>query len=97
VLWSLSVVANDWQPRERLTRLCTIPINGVLETTWDTASFATEAQILRPLQWSGLLEYRDEKIDSSRFETHHLYRKTGFFDRFLSFDVTLEGAGAPRQ
>jgi hypothetical protein len=61
VLWSLSIAANDWQPRERLTRLCTIPINGVLETTWDTASFAMEAQILRPLLWFGLLEYRDEK------------------------------------
>jgi len=94
VLWSLSVAANDWQPREHLSRLCTIPINGVLETTWDTASFAMEAQILRPLQWFGLLEHRDDQIDPNR-ETRHLYRKTALFDRFLSFDVTLEGAGAP--
>jgi hypothetical protein len=96
VLWSLSIAANDWQPRERLTRLCTIPINGVLETTWDTASFAMEAQMLRPLRWFGLLEYRDEKIDSSRFETRHFYRKSALFDRFLSFDVRLDAAGAPR-
>jgi hypothetical protein len=96
VLWSLSIAANEWQPRERLTRLCTVPINGVLETTWDTASFAMEAQILRPLQWFGLLEHRDEKIDPSRFETRHLYRKTALFDRFLSFDVRLAEAGSPR-
>jgi hypothetical protein len=31
VLWSLSASANDWLPRETLTRLCTIPVNGVLE------------------------------------------------------------------
>jgi hypothetical protein len=49
ILWSLSIAANDWQPRERLTRLCTIPITGVLERRWDTASYAMEAQILRPL------------------------------------------------
>jgi hypothetical protein len=95
VLWSLSVAANDWQPRRHLSRLCTIPINGVLETSWDTASFAMEAQILRPLQWFGLLEHRDDQIDPHS-ETRHLYRKTALFDRFLSFDVTLEGAGVPR-
>jgi hypothetical protein len=95
VLWSLSVATNDWQPREHLSRLCTIPINGVLETTWDTASFAMEAQILRPLQWFGLLEHRDDQIGSNR-ETRHLYRKTALFDRFLSFDVKFEGVGALR-
>ena len=96
VLWSLSVAANDWQPRERLSRLCTIPINGVLDAPWDTASFAMEAQILRPLQWFGLLEHREDEIDRGRFERRHLYRKTALFDRFVSFQVTLEDAGEPR-
>ena len=95
VLWSLSVAANDWQPRERLSRLCTIPINGVLDQTWDTASYAMEAQILRPLLWFGLLEYRDDEIDPGRSERRHFYRKTVLFDRFLSFDITLEKAGGP--
>ena len=45
MLWSLSVAATAWQPRERLSRMCTIPINGVLDQAWDTASFAMEAQI----------------------------------------------------
>src|SRR6185369_15217067 len=58
VLWSLSIAASDWQSRERLTRLCTIPISDVLGTTWDTASYAMEARILHPLQWFGLLEHR---------------------------------------
>jgi hypothetical protein len=52
--------------------------------------------LLQPLRWFGLLEYRDEKIDSSRFETRHFYRKSALFDRFLSFDVRLDAAGALR-
>ena len=31
-----------------------------------------------------------------RIAKHHFYRKTALFDRFLSFDVTLEGATASR-
>jgi hypothetical protein len=92
----LSIAANDWQPRERLSRLCTIPINGALDQTWDTASHAMEARILRPLQWFGLLEHREDGTELRRFERRHLYRKTALFDRFLSFDVRLEGTGAPR-
>ena len=96
ILWSLSVSANDWQPPARLSRLCTIPINGVLDQQWDTASYAMEAQILRPLQWFGLLEHREEKTDNGDFTNRHFYRKTATFDRFLSFDVRLENADAPR-
>jgi hypothetical protein len=96
VLWSLSIAASDWQSRERLTRLCTIPINDVLRTSWDTASYAMEARILHPLQWFGLLEHRQDNIPGGHFEKHHFYRKTALFDRFLSFDVRLETAGVPR-
>jgi hypothetical protein len=96
VLWSLSVAATDWQPRERLSRLCTIPINGVLGQAWDTASFAMEAKILRPLLWFGLLEHKEDEKDPGQFGKRHFYRKTPLFDRFLSFDVTLETAEGPR-
>lgn len=96
VLWSLSIAADDWQPRERLTRLCTVPVNGVLDGTWDTASYAMEAKILRPLQWFGLLDHREEDMAGSRFAKLHFYRKTALFNRFLSFDVRLETAGAVR-
>jgi hypothetical protein len=51
ILWCLSVSANEWQSSNCLPRLCTIPINGVLDQDWGTSSYAMEAQVLRPLQW----------------------------------------------
>jgi hypothetical protein len=48
-----------------------------------------EARILRPLTWFGLLECRLE-TGSGPVE-RHLYRKTPLFDRFLKFDVHIEG------
>ncbi|MFT5510782.1 MAG: hypothetical protein ACI89J_003879 [Hyphomicrobiaceae bacterium] len=90
VLWSLSIAANDWESPERLTRICTIPIDRVLDTPWDTGTHAMEATILRPLWWFGLLEYRQDDIAGSRFEKRHFYRKTALFDRFLSFNVKFE-------
>jgi hypothetical protein len=96
ILWCISVSANDWQPPTRLSRLCTIPIDGVLDQKWDTASYEMEAQILRPLQWFSLLEHREEKSDTSVLGRRSFYRKTALFDRFLSFDVRLEGADSLR-
>jgi hypothetical protein len=98
VLWCLPVAANDWQSRERLTRLCTIPIDSVLNTkwNWDSAAYMMEAKILRPLQWFGLLEHREDKVDPGRYEVRQFYRKTALFDRFLSFEVGLETAGLLR-
>jgi hypothetical protein len=91
VLWSLSIAASDWQSSESLTRLCTIPINDVLNKPWDTASYAMEARILRPLHWFGLLEHKQHDTAESSHGWRHFYRKTPLFDRFLSFDVRLEG------
>jgi hypothetical protein len=93
VLWSLSVAANDWQSPERLTRMCTIPINSVLAAEWDSSSMMMEARILRPLHWFGLVDHRREAIEGQRFGERHFYRKTELFDRFLSFDVKT-GASA---
>lgn len=95
VLWSLSIAANDWQPCERLTRMCTIPINGVLNSEWDTAAHAMEARILRPLQWFGLVEHRQDDIAESGHLKQHFYRKAVLFDQFLSFEVKLETAAGP--
>jgi hypothetical protein len=88
VLWSLSASANDWLDRAILTRLCTIPVIGVLESTWDLGSSAMEARILRPLMWFGLLEYRSE-TGPGRVD-RHLYRKTPLFDQFVKFNVQIE-------
>lgn len=97
VIWSLSVAASDWQPPEKLTRLCTIPVNAVLETTWDRGSSAMEARILRPLMWFGLLECGSEKESQTVLGHQRFYRKAPLFDRFFSFDVRLEAQGVSRQ
>jgi hypothetical protein len=96
LLWSLSVSANDWQSSDRLARMCTIPINGVLEAQWDSGAMAMQARVLRPLWWFGLLEYRRVEVPGKRFEASHFYRKTPLFDRFLSFDIKLETAAGSR-
>jgi hypothetical protein len=90
VLWSLSIAAADWQTSEKLTRLCTIPVNEVLQATWDTGSLMMEARILRPLLWFGLLDHRAEKVPDTRFAERHLYRKTPLFDRFVTFNVRTD-------
>jgi len=96
VLWSLSVSANQWRSREHLTRLCTIPVNSVIESQWDAGSYAMEGTVLRPLMFFGLLEYRADDIPGERFVKRHLYRKTPLFDRFLAFDVGLASDGMAR-
>ena len=96
VLWSLSVAANDWQSPERLTRMCTIPINSVLAAEWDSSSMMMEARILRTLHWFGLLDYKQKEIEGSPFTERRFYRKTKLFDRFLAFDVKTEPSAAVR-
>lgn len=96
VLWSLSTAAHEWQPPDRLARLCAIPTIGVLESSWDSGSYAMEAKVLRPLWWFGLLDHRQEDTPGRRFGSQHFYRKTPLFDRFLEFDVTLEASAGSR-
>jgi len=90
VLWSLSAAANDWLDRETLTRLCTVPVPGVVESDWDLGSYAMDARILKPLVWFGLLECRTETASVSRVNDRRLYRKAPLFDRFLKFKVQIE-------
>jgi hypothetical protein len=91
ILWSLSASAHDWLPRETLTRLCTSPVIGVLESQWDFGSGAMEIRILRPLVWFGLVESRTEGRSPPELIDHRLYRKAPLFDRFLKFNVRVEG------
>ena len=90
LLWSVSVSATDWQTPEKLTRLCTIPVNEILQSGWDSGSLIMEARILKPLIWFGLLEYRAEKARDAHLGERHFYRKTPMFDRFLTFNVHTE-------
>jgi hypothetical protein len=93
ILWSLSASAHDWLPRETLTRLCASPDIGVLESQWDFGSSAMEARILLPLVWFGLLESRTEPRSPTEVVDRRLYRKAPLFDRFVRFDVQIEGSG----
>src|SRR5438034_3459144 len=91
ILWSLSASAHDWLPRETLTRLCASPVIGVLESQWDFGSAAMEARILRPLVWFGILESRTGGRSATELVDPRLYRKAPLFDRFVKFDVQIEG------
>jgi hypothetical protein len=91
ILWSLSASAHDWLPRETLTRLCASPVIGVLESQWDFGSSAMEARILRPLVWFGLLESRTRAKSATELVATRLYRKAPLLDRFVRFDVQIEG------
>jgi hypothetical protein len=73
---------------DKLTRLCTVPVMGVLEAAWDLGSFAMESRILRPLTWFGLLESR--WAGKAGIGEPRLYRKTPLFDRFLKFSIQVE-------
>jgi hypothetical protein len=87
-LQAISVAAADWQAPEKLTRLCTIPVNEILQARWDTGSLVMEARILRPLLWFGLLDHRSEKAPGARFAERHFYRKAPLFDRFFSSSMS---------
>jgi hypothetical protein len=91
ILWSLSATAQNWLPRGTFTRLCTSPVIGVLESKWDFGSGAMEARILRPLVWFGVLELRTEGGSPTDVIERRLYRKAPLFDRFLKFNVRVEG------
>ena len=96
VFWSLSVVANDWMKPAELVRLCTIPVNGILDQPYDRSQYAIEGAILRPLTAFGLLERREARIPGQRFGRENYYRKSPLFDRFLRFDVKLEADSGMR-
>lgn len=96
VLWSLSVASASWTPVERLMRLSTVPVNGVLEATWDFPASAFEARVLRPLHWFGLLECRAAEPHGPEQFVRPSFRKTPLFDSFVRFDVVLEGVEEAR-
>lgn len=89
-VWCLAVGAHDWSAPARLMRLATIPVNAVLEATWDFPSAALEARILRPLCWFGLLEMREpERRADDRWQPPD-YRASDILLRFVRFNVAVE-------
>ena len=96
ILWALSHVASDWETPDRLARLTTVPVIGVLEAERDFSGLALELRILRMLVLFALLDAEPASHSPERLLSRRRYRKTPFFDRFLSFDVTLEPIEAAR-
>ena len=85
-VWSLSHVARVWETPDRLARLATVPVNGVLEAKRDFSGLALELRILRMLAFFGLLDVEREPTAADGFLSSRRYRKTPLFDRFVSFD-----------
>jgi hypothetical protein len=90
IAWSLAHTAAAWETPARLARFSTIPVIGVLEAKNDFAGHALELRILRMLALFGLLETRKDPNPPDRFLAPQQYRKTVLYDRFFSFDVSLE-------
>jgi hypothetical protein len=95
IVWCMSHVAKKWETPDRLARLATVPVIGVLEARQDFSGLALELRILRMLALFGLLDTDREAMTGSRFDDRR-YRKTALIDRFVAFDVTLKPIKGPR-
>ena len=77
---------------ETLARLCAVPVVGILESAWDLGTSLMEIRMLRPLVDFGLLEARVDRKSDNKLIERRSYRKTPLFDRFLNFQVQIEGS-----
>ncbi len=93
VLWSLSVAANDWTAPDDVLASCTIPDSSVAGAARDFPALAMVTRVLRPLTWFGLMECKADRSKPA-WGRVRLYRKTGLFDRMLSFDVEFRASGS---
>ena len=84
ILWGLSNVAGEWQSVDTLRALTTVRDDSVARMHWNAEGTMFVGRVLGPLRWFGLLEYRGPP-DTAEVG----WRKTGLFDRFLSFDIWL--------
>ena len=84
ILWGLSNVAEEWQSVDTLRALTAVRDDAVARMHWNAEGSMFVGRVLGPLRWFGLLEYRGPP-DTAEVG----WRKTGLFDRFLSFDARL--------
>lgn len=96
ILWGLSIAAKECTTPEQLVRQCVIPFEKIGGGFTDREASALEGLILRPLVYFGMLEEHRERIGDSRYRHVSFYRKTPLFDRFLTFNISLEGKGQTR-
>ena len=85
VLWALGGVADEWQNADTLAVSCTNPENPAPHGFRGRPAMLFVSRVLVPLCWFGVMEWREmqEMFDVRR------WRKTGLFDRLLSFNVRL--------
>ena len=85
VLWALAGVADEWQSADTLAVSCTDPENAAPHGYRGRPAMLFVSRVLVPLCWFGVMEWREmqEMFDVRR------WRKTGLFDRLLSFSVRL--------
>ncbi len=85
VLWALAGVAGEWQSADTLAVTCTDPENPAPHGYRGRPAMLFVSRVLVPLCWFGVMEWREmqEMFDVRR------WRKTGLFDRLLSFNVQL--------
>ena len=85
VLWALAGVAAEWQSADTLAVSCTDPENRVPHGYRGRPAMLFVSRVLVPLCWFGVIEWREMK---EMFDVRR-WRKTGLFDRLLSFNVRL--------
>ena len=85
VLWALAGVAAEWQSADTLAVSCTDPENPVPHGYRGRPAMLFVSRVLVPLCWFGVIEWREMK---EMFDVRR-WRKTGLFDRLLSFNVRL--------
>jgi len=77
VLWSLSTAASDWGRRKKLSRLCTIPNQAVLENKLEAPSRSRRESCT--LVWFGSLIAEQNRIPwTSAQRDVHVIRKSNF-------------------
>lgn len=89
-LWAISSAPASLDTAT-LMRLSVLPDEAVLATDKTVAPILFALRVLRPLQWFGLLKYRDapDPVENGR------WCKSALFDRFVRFDkrvVRIHGA-----
>ena len=96
-LWCLSVTADTWQTPGTLTRLCTVPINEILDgpKDRDTGALMFVGRILHKLEWFGLINIEKTPGKKEVEFSKRRFRKSAGFDAFLSFDVRIKRPGTP--
>jgi hypothetical protein len=94
ILWCLSVLPNQAEDVHRLARLCTIPVNGILDDRRELAGHMFHARILRPLHWFGLVDLELRPHPDHERIKERWFAPSDSLSRFIRFDVDIDAPSA---